>query len=256
MTCVWDADPACLPDSWAAADPADKARALDLATSTLIMLTNNRVGTCPVTIRPCPRVSRCGCEWSPHIRDGVWVNGCAHRTECAPLSEIDLPGPVGYLVGMKVDGVGIDLFDGNWRLDDGHLLVWQGGGTSPVPDYQNLSLPDSAAGTWSVTYSQSYQPGPQGRVAVALLAAQYLEACKPKGKCDLPKGVRTVTRAGVSFTIDAGLFPNGETGIEMVDVFIRKWAPSGSPRRAAVVFDPRKSGPRRTNAVPLKRVVP
>lgn len=224
-----------------------------LATSSLQALTNNRVGTCPITIRPCPTPRRCGCDWNPHVRtDGVWVNDCGHRTDCHPLSQVDIPGPVGYIDSFLIDGVAQDLASGNWRLDDGHLLVWQGLGPSPIPSTQDLNRSDSEPGTWSITYSRSYPVGPDARIAVAYLAMEFAEACKPKGKCTLPRGVTSVVRNGVSFSIEAGLFPNGRTGIDVVDQFIIKWNPSGSPARTAQVFDPSKRKPRVTSGVPLR----
>lgn len=228
-----------------------------LATSSLQMLTYNRVGTCPITIRPCPVSRPCGCVWSPHSRtDGVWVNECACRptSGCAPLSEIDIPGPVGYIESFLIDGEPVDLESGEWRLDDGHLLVWQGVGPSPVPSYQDLNKPDTEPGTWSITYSRSYPVNADARIAVAYLAMEFAKACKPKGKCSLPRGVTNVVRNGVSFTVEAGLFPGGLTGNEIVDAFILKWAPAGSPVRSAQVFDPSKykSRPRRTSSVPLR----
>lgn len=246
MTCAWEPDFTCHQDRWDAYDPDVQERSLMLATSSLLTLTYGRVGTCPITIRPCPQVSRCGCGWNPHIRNGLWYNDCRHQSNCAPLSEIDIPGPVGYIESMVINGMVVDLWDGDWRLDNGHLLVWQGGGISPVPAYQDLNKPDTEPGTWSITYSKSHAVSADGRIAVALLALQFAEGCKPKGKCSLPRGVRTVNRNGVSFTIEAGLWPNGLTEIDEVDQFILKWAPAGSPTRNAVVFDPRASAPRRT----------
>jgi hypothetical protein len=252
MTCVWTPDPACLGSKWEAAEEADKERALMLATSSLQMLTYYRVGTCPITIRPCPQAKPCRCDWAPVLWGGTWFNRCTHDSMCKPLSEIDIPGPVGYIDSFKINGEEVDLATGDWRLDNGHLLVWQGEGDSPVPEVQDLNKPDTAPGTWSITYSQSYPVGPDARLAVAYLAAQFLEACQPKGKCSLPRGVTNVVRNGVSFTISAGLFPGGLTNIDIVDAFILKWAPAGSPTRSAVVFDPRKASPRRTSAVPLR----
>lgn len=256
MTCVWEPDPACLGDSWDALTPEEKARALMLATSSLQMLTYYRVGTCPITIRPCPVSRRCSCAWNPHVgTDGNWYNDCActrgSARQCGPLSEVNLPGPVGYIDSIKIDGVELVL-DDRFRLDDGHLLVWQGEGPSPFPETQDLNKPDTELGTWSITYSQSYPVLADAKIAVAYLAMEFANACKPKAKCSLPKGVTSVVRNGVSFTIEAGLFPGGLTGNQIVDAFILKWAPAGSPQRTAQVFDPRKQGPRRTNALPVR----
>lgn len=249
--CVWEPDPACLTDDWAAMEPEEQERSLMLATSSLQMLTYYRVGACPITIRPCPEDPRCRCGWNPHIgSDGLWRNDCAHGTTCEPLSELNIPGPVGYIESLMIDGEPVDLWNGDWRLDDGHLLVWQGAGLSPLPETQNLNLPDTAVGTWSITYSKSYPVLADARLAVAYLAMEFAKACRPKGKCALPRGVTNVVRNGVSFSIEAGLFPGGLTGIDLVDRFILKWAPARSPLRSAQVFDPTKRGPRRTNSVP------
>lgn len=275
--CVWEPDPACLEGKWETYTEEQQARALMLATSSLQMLTYNRVGTCPITIRPCPTGNPCDCftrdyedpyafdtgspytliarPWQPTLRDGRWYNtncGCGHS--CAPLSEVDLDGPVGYIDTLLIDGVPQDLQNGDWRLDNGHLLVWQGEGTSPIPSHQDLNKPDSAVGTWSITYSQSYPVGADAKLAVAFLALEFAEACKPKGKCSLPQGVTNVVRNGVSFSIAAGLFPGGLTNIQMVDAFILKWAPAGAPVRPAAVFNPRDfhRKPRRTSSVPSR----
>lgn len=257
MTCVWEPDPACLGSAWDSLEPEVQERALMLATSSLQMLTYYRVGTCPITIRPCSTVRPCSCAWNPHVgTDGLWRNDCDHDTACKPLSEVDIPGPVGYIDSLLIDGVAVDLTDGNWRLDNGHLLVWQGDGPSPIPETQDLNKPDSQAGTWSITYSQSFPVLADGRLAVAYLAVEFSKACQPKGKCSLPRGVTSVVRNGVSFSIEAGLFPNGLTGIEIVDAYILKWAPAGSPTQNAVVFDPSRLGqsrrPRVTSGVPVR----
>lgn len=257
MTCLWTPDPACLGDAWAALSPEVQERSLMLATSALQMLTYYRVGTCPVTIRPCPEPDPCSCAsgWSPHVGvDGNWYNNCGCGAKCAPTSEIDLPGPVGYVLQFLIDGQPVDLHNGDWRLDDGHLIVWQGAGPSPIPASQNLDLPDTEPGTYSVTYSRSYPVNADGKLAVAYLAMEFAQACQPKGKCALPRGVTNVVRSGVSFTIEAGLFPGGLTGIEIVDQFILKWAPAGSPTKSATVFNPRNRGPRRTSMIPLPPV--
>lgn len=255
MTCAWT--PEFMTEEqeaeWAGLLPEQQERLLMLATSSLQMLTLYRVGTCPITIRPCPPIARCGCDWNPHIRNGRWYNDCAHKSYCRVLSEVDIPGPVGFIDSFLIDGAAVDLSSGDWRLDNGHLLVWQGQGPSPLPEGQNLNLPDTEPGTWSITYSKSHPVTEQGRIAVGLLALEMAKALKPKGKCSLPRGVTSVVRNGVSFTIEAGLFPGGLTGIDTVDSYILLWAPAGAPSRNAVVFDPRNvNNPRRTSPVPLR----
>lgn len=265
MTCTWEPDETVLSEEFKALDVTLRDRALMLATSTLQMLTLYRVGLCPEKIRPCPTGGVCGCwgamtpgfvgpDWTPVNWGGQWFN-CSHcGNRCAPLSEVDLGGPVGYVDELKIDGVPYDLTTGDFRLDEGYLMVWQGVGPSPIPAYQNLNLPDTAAGTWSITYSRSHAVDAEGRLAVAYLAMEYAKAFTAiKGKCRLPKGVTSVVRAGVSFSIDQGLlFPGGLTGIDTVDQYIIKWAPAGAPTRTATVFDPRKVRDRRTNGLPVR----
>lgn len=270
MTCVWDPDPACLTQEWNELTPEEQQRSLMLATSSLQMLTYNRVGTCPIIIRPCSVERPCGCDWEPYLKDGQWYNGCAGRSSCQPLSEVDLPGPVGYVSALIIDGVAV-VADAGWnstswdsivwdpqydwadfRLDEGHLLVWQGDGPSPFPETQDLNKPITAPGTWGIEYSRSHPVGPDARLAVGYLAMEFAKACKPKKACSLPRGVTSVVRNGVSFTVDEALFPGGLTGIDFVDSFILKWAPAGAPTQTAMVFDPRKRAPRRVANVPLR----
>lgn len=271
MDFIWPHDEDILasnPD-WTQVGEEDRQRALLLATSSLIDLTNNRVGTPPVTVRPCPEPLPCPSvhkprgahDWEPHymVRDGAWLNacGCGIARWCHPLSEIDLDGPVGYVVSLKIDGTVVPM-DTNWRLDDGHLLVWQGSGVSPVPNTQDLNKPDTEIGTWSVTYSRSYPVTKDGKIALSLFAIEFAKAItKSTKKCQLPRGVQSVARNGVNFTIgDKSLFQGGLTGIDAVDQFILKWAPAGSPRNPAYVFDPRSIHNKRVRHTTTVRTAP
>ena len=248
MNCVWEADHGCLGSDWDEVPEDIQQRSLILATSALQTLTYNRVGTCPVTVRPCPEKHSCGCAWRPHIWEGKWYNSCEHRTSCEPTNQVELEGPIGYIESIIADGVELDIED--FRVDNGRFLVWEGEGPSPIPPTQNLNLPLTEVGTWGVTYSRSFPIGPEGRIAVARMAKEFSEACKPKGKCSLPKGVKSVARSGVSYTIEAASFAGGLTGIQEVDTFILKWVQPGSPNRTAVVFNPRRRADRTTGPAP------
>lgn len=253
MTCTWEPDPACLGSTWDSYQPEVQERALMLATSSLQALTLYRVGTCPITIRP--SAENCGCGFNPQVGDdGEWYNDCGCRSFCCgdEVDEFDIPGPVGYIERLLIDGEEVDLFNGDWRLDNGHLLVWQGEGAFPIPRTQDLNKPDTEPGTWSLTYSRSYPVLADGRLAVAYLAVEFAKACTADKKCKLPRGVQSVVRNGVTFTIQAGLFPNGLTEIDIVDQYILKWAPAGAPSQNAVVFDPRKRSPRVVSDVPAR----
>jgi len=261
MTCIWEPDPTCLPASWNELDEADQDRFLALATSSLQMLTLYRIGTCPETIRPMMREKVCGHDWDLNqFDDGMFLMACTCKRAqwYKSVKSIDLPGPVGYISQFKINGVRQNLSSSDWRLDNGHLVVWQGEGPSPVPETQDLTKPDTEPNTWSITYSRSAPLDSSARMAVARLAAEFAEACQPKGKCSLPKGARNVSRNGVQFTIDEAVtFPGGLTGIETIDAWILQWAPADAPSQRAQVFNPRDlmaggSRNRRTSGLPTQ----
>lgn len=236
--CPWPMDAACLAEDWEGLDPAIRTRALALASSTLRRLTAYRVGGCPVTVRPCAPRAYCapfvpfrgsyGSDWMyPGINaQGLWVNscGCSGNCGCSITKGLALPLPIGRVDEVKVDGNVIPSTD--YEVRDG-LLIYIGSDLDGWPATQNLDLPDSLPGTFSVTYLNSYPVDMAGAQAVAYLAMEFAKACKGKGKCSLPRNVTDVVRNGVSFTIQAGLFPEGRTSIEVVDAFIELWNPGG-----------------------------
>ena len=147
------------PDELAAmrADPGKLAvmeRSEAFAWQTLAALTAYRIGTCPIVVRPCAQrcapqgtwmdavvatgttipVATIGRSFTPHIEGGEWVNSCgcaaADPCSCGPLSEIILPGPVGAIVEIVIDGVILDPLA--YRVDNGNRLVRQDGGSWPI----------------------------------------------------------------------------------------------------------------------------
>jgi hypothetical protein len=75
-----------------------------------------------------------------------------------------------------------------------------------------------------------------------VLAMEYARACSG-GKCRLPTGVTSVVRQGVSYTVAAGAFPGGVTGIREVDSFIALWNPDAL-RQTPKVWYPGIRAPR------------
>jgi hypothetical protein len=118
-----------------------------------------------------------------------------------------------------VDGVVLD--ESEYFLD-GSTLVRVGG---EWPVTQNMDLPDTEVGTFSVTYLNSFPVDGLGAYAAGILACEYAKACSG-GKCKLPSGVTEITRAGVTMTITSGAFPGGLTGIREVDAYIMAWNPT------------------------------
>lgn len=228
--CAWPVDPACLGESWEADfDEPTKARAVALAGNTLRRLTGYRVGGCPETIRPCTSACLRSCgyygfwydqNWHPVTWGGTWYNVCGCDTTCSH-TRIKLPAPNGGVVEVKVDG-SVLVEDTDYWVD-GLEVIRMGGQVWPLA--QNLDLPDTEAGTFSITFYNSFQPDGLGAYACGLLAREYALACRD-GKCRLPATVTAVVRQGVSYTLPAGSFPNGETGIREVDAYIAMWNPN------------------------------
>lgn len=228
--CAWPVDPACLGADWDSYETPIKDRAVALTSETLHRLTGNRVGGCPVTLRPlaqgapCPPGYYSGGVFTPYINTfGDWVNGCGSAQHC----EIALPRPVGRVDEVKVDGTALNASD--YRVDSGNLLTWQGAGACPWSKalLQDPTVPDSEPGTISVTYLNAYEVDGNGAYAAGLLAVEFAKACMGAKDCRLPRGVQTISRDGTSVQLISGAFPDGKTGIREVDSYTALWNPRG-----------------------------
>lgn len=236
----WEVDTGCCTgfDDY---DPDVQDRAIALATSTLRALTGYQVGGCPRTVRPCTN----GCDsnygnaafysgsFYPLNWNGVWTNcgcggGCIHNG-------LELPKPVGRIDRVTIDGV--DLDPDEYRIIDGNILIRTDG--QPWPTTQDMTKPDTEDGTWSITYLNAYPVDVNASYAAGLLACEYAKACSG-GSCSLPSGVREIARQGITMTIAPGAFPNGLTGIRVVDAFIRVWNPHALKMPSSVVVPGRK----------------
>lgn len=237
LGCEWPIDESCLGDGWDELTPTLKERSLALASNTLRRLTGYRVGGCPITVRPCkqgcgPSGMRYGYNYSgfnwfqPYITEGgAWVNscGCTGDCSCSTLCEVILPGPVGAVYEVKVDGSVVDADD--YRVA-GTSLIWMSTETCPWPTCQDLSKADTEEGTFAVTYLNSYPVDGLGAYAAGVLAYEYAQACSGNN-CRLPSAVTAMTRQGVSYEIVKGAFPDGFTGLREVDAYIALWNPKG-----------------------------
>ena len=242
--CVWPVDTACFTDEWEAnVDEPNKVRSIALASNTLYRLTGYRVGGCPVKLRPC----RPGCTLAPefyHWRgfsagggflpysvNGMWYNACGCDTVCHHNTArvLMLPPPNGGVSEVKVDGA--NLVEGTDYWVDGTRLIRL---NADWPLTQDLDLPDTQVGTFSVTYLNSYPVDGQGAYAAAQLAMEFAKACTGAKGCRLPTTVVSVVRQGVTFNLPTGSFPGGETGIREVDAYIGLWNPTHKKYRPKV----------------------
>lgn len=225
----------------------------DVASTYLWEWTDRRYGLCPATIRPCRR----GCDelgarrngfypsghlgiggWYPALIGGSWFNiycGCGQSScSCGPVYRLRLPGPVGAVTEVRVDGVA--LAPERYRLD-GDTLVRQDGIDWPV--CQELGRPDGEPGTWSVSYTHGVPVPMGGQVAAGLLAAELFKAACGDSTCALPRSVTSVTRQGVSIqanrTVLEDAVQKGKTGITLVDMWV---ASVTTPKRPSIVASP------------------
>jgi hypothetical protein len=143
------------------------------------------------------------------------------------------PMPVTSVIAVKVDGVVLDATA--YRVDDWQKLVRVDG--EHWPRCQDLSRPDSAVGTWSVTYTFGQPLPADGRLAVTKLAAEIANLCHG-GDCVLTDRVIQVVREGVTIELDNyEAIRAGGTGLPVVDRFVGQVNPKGV-RVAPAVFSP------------------
>lgn len=227
--------------------PAITGVALQAATEVLYGLSGRRYGTCQVTIRPCRR--NCfdtmwpwpGNWWMwgqwprPLYYNGVWYNltcgACpSNQCSCNVIDEAWLPAPVSSVDLVKVDGVALPT--SSYQLRDYRYLQRIDGSMWPLCN--DLSKPDSATGTWSVTLTFGEAVPQLGQVAVGELTCQFAKLLANDSSCMLPKPVQQLVRQGVTmnFLDPNQIFANGKVGLYMCDLFLSVDNPHGLMERA------------------------
>ena len=235
-------------------NPADLDPYADAAGDLLFELSARLFpGICSDTVRPCR--TRCGCPWqilsrghivwNPNVLDpyyGWWNCGADQQCGCFPLSRVLLAGYVTAVSEVKIDG---DIVDPDtYRVDENQWLtrvrltpddpvaVW--------PGCQDMSLPDTEHGTFSVTYTYGRDVPQAGVLAASQLACEMWKQCNGL-ECRLPQGTARVIRAGVvvertpfiSWGFERGgrSIPRGwNTGMPLVDAFLNGYNPTGLAR--------------------------
>lgn len=249
------------PASPPAALAATIERTLHVATEILHNLSGRQFGACPVLVRPCrlPRTDRpryygywSGMNWMPVLNAGTWFNVrcdyCPSGTacSCSNLCEVILPGPVAEVIQVKRDGLVLDpseyRIDNHRRLVRTSATVSAGGALGCWPTCQELSKPDTEAGTFSVAYRLG-KPVPQAALwAAGVLACQIMKACDGDAECALPLNAQRIARQGVTVELTPMLVKPGEfnTGLPEVDMWLQSVNPyqSKMPSRVYSVDRP------------------
>jgi hypothetical protein len=256
-SCAYTAEE--LENMWATPETADRMEIAEAyAWMSLASLTGWQIGMCPIVVRPCAA----GCQapgtymvapvltsgnfagvrpgsfsrLAPYVSpSGAWVNSCLCRSNdcgCAALCEAILPGPVGGVVEVWVDGQFLD--PAAYRVDNGNRLVRLDGGC--WPSCQDLSQDALGPDAFSVKYYLGAAPNNVILWAIGKLANEFFKACNG-GDCALPGNAISVARSGVSIQLEPGMFPGGRTNVPEADALIDIYNPFGL-RATPVIASP------------------
>lgn len=231
-------------ESWVTPDLLGRAQAddaidlqdvCDLATSILYRLSGRQFGVRTETIRPVAGQRSIG--WSQYFltqgydSDATLIDTSSVNINIGP-DFLYLSGPVQSITSVKIDGVTLDPSE--YVLYDSRKLV-RVSDTPWWPLNQDLSVPDTAAGSFSITYSWGHPVPNEGKLvaqAFAIELGKYFNG-EP---CALPDRVISLTRQGVSQTIadPSQLLSNMRTGLYAVDAWLMAVNPRGQRRRATI----------------------
>lgn len=212
---------------------------------------------CQATVRPVSRPTGVSAtEWAAFTGFGFWPTWGICSGEfptygvpwlfahggCQRPDQVELGAyPVIDVLQVRIDGVTIPADE--WRLDYNRVLTRVRPTADAVPTErwgwptcQNLDLPDTQPGTFSVTYLYGNDPPDGGVLAATTLAAEIAKASSPGMTSRLPSRVTSIAREGITTSmVDAmGLIQRGWTGIPDVDLWLRSVNPAQLARRARV----------------------
>jgi hypothetical protein len=142
-----------------------------------------------------------------------------------------LEGPIVDVLEVRVDGQVVD--PAAYQVWDGKYLVRQDGNVWPWQ--QRLTDPETAEGSFVVTYTRGQALPPSGQVAAGLLCCELVKARVQDPTCALPERVQHVSREGidVQFLDPQDFVEDGRTGITAVD----QWLHAVNPAKLAAPAD-------------------
>lgn len=220
-----------------------------VASEALWAASGRRIGTCPVTIRPCVRRCDGGMSGFPtpyKNDDGEWLNwpacGCRAACSCTALSEISIPGPVASITQVLIgedelmpDLYRLDRVEGDWRL------VYLDG---EWPVCSDMTVACGEEGSFCITYEQGIELTELAIAAVSEATCELTKACIPGCKtCRLPKNVQSVVRRGVAISLDVTL--GWIKSLPLVAEFLAVYNPKGLSS-SPTVWSPDIEAPRIT----------
>lgn len=215
-------------------------------------------GVCTAKVRPCRQP--CDCfglapslglglwAWASYPLGGGWgwgwQNECGDSCGCGSESYVRLAGyPIRQVTQVKIGGVVLD--PSGYQLEARRNLLRMADLTDPAnpvdrqwPVCQDLTLPDTEPGTFSISYVWGADPPPLGKMAAAQIAAELWKAIPSnQGECRLPTRAVRIVRSGI--TIDRAqalseLLRGGSTGLQFWDAFLAAVNPQKARMRSAV----------------------
>jgi hypothetical protein len=206
----------------------DRAAFEEMAADYLWNWTLKSFGVCSTVLRPCRSDCRGSTYWRrgnglhPAIIGGQWTNlvcgACGDNCTCGVPTSLRLPGPIVSISQVLLGGV--VLPPAAYRVDNGTTLVRTDGGRWPW--CQDMALPTTAPGTFSVAYDFGREVPIGGQLAAGVLACELAKAACRDSTCALPQRVQTITRQGVTMAM---LDPfdgieAGRTGIWLIDSWV------------------------------------
>jgi hypothetical protein len=201
-------------------------------------------GSCgPKKVRPDCSGCSCGYQVLPSgyvITPDQWSSLCdLCLVNCSP-SLVKLAGyPIRSITEVMIDGVALNPL-GNYRLHRHRYAMRLD--SKRWPTRQNLTIPDTEDGTFSISYMYGQSPPLAGSAAAGQLACELYKECAGEA-CALPKGTTRQTRQGITIEKLAfttwGFQGQWRTGMPLVDAFLSAYNPTGM-RRQPVFWAPGK----------------
>lgn len=217
------------PIDWPAAanvDAADQDMVIlaeQYAAASMRMLTLNRVGGLPRKVMPTGRTCTSPIMRRDMFYPAPWYPSsgslkachCSLGCSCAGVHGVLLAAPVGEIIEVTVNGVALD--PSAYRVEDGERLIRNDGTPWPV----------CAGKDFTVTYLNAHKVDALGAYAGGVLAWEFLKSLTSDKRCRLSARASVVNRQGINMELTPGMFPDGTTGIEEIDVYLRQWNPAG-----------------------------
>lgn len=222
-------------------------RAAALGWSLLASLTAYQIGTCPIAVRPAaawvpggsflPALSRPGWPTATIGRalylpaGGIGYNacGCELPTSCGCdyVPSVELPGPVGSIVSVHVDGV--ELPSTAYRRRGTRLERIDG---ERWPVCQDLLAEPDEPGSFVVRYYRGAAPNALTKAAAGALAGEFYKDSLGQ-ECRLPGNITSMNRQGESYEFDTDDVA-GVGQIPIVAAVVRIYNPFGALAPAVV----------------------